>query len=118
MSRKRSPLESRIKESVTRDEARRRILRALALTREPWIASQFADAIWPGHRMKPQGAAVAASRIVREMQREGLLELGRLGHALGVNAHLGLGISAAGRRWLKERGAKGKRVILDERGDE
>ena len=118
MSRKRWAIERRVKEPVTRDEARRRILRALATTREPWIASQFADAIWPGHRMKRQGAALAASRIVREMQRDGLLELGRLGHALGVNAHLGLGISAAGRRWLKERGAKGKRVILDERGDE
>lgn len=34
-------------------------------------ASEFADAIWPGHRMKPQGAGAAATRILKRLEAEG-----------------------------------------------
>jgi hypothetical protein len=34
-------------------------------------ASFFAEAIWPGHPMKPQGAGAAASRILKLLEREG-----------------------------------------------
>ena len=53
---------------VSYDEAVRRV-RAL-----PPIyflrASEIADLIWPGHKMKPQGAARAAGRFIRWMIRD------------------------------------------------
>jgi len=34
-------------------------------------ASEFAGAIWPDHRMTPQGAGAAASRVLKALEREG-----------------------------------------------
>jgi len=34
-------------------------------------ASSFAEAVWPGHRMKAQGAGAAASRILKLLAKEG-----------------------------------------------
>lgn len=34
-------------------------------------ASEFAEAIWPGHKMKPQGAGAAATRILKHLEAEG-----------------------------------------------
>lgn len=41
--------------------------------RESWPqpASAFAEAIWPNHKMKPQGAGAAATRILKAMEKEG-----------------------------------------------
>ena len=59
-------------QSVTRAEAERRILDRLDPTRGTRL-SDVADAIWPGHTMKAQGAALAAGRIVGRMQDRGLV---------------------------------------------
>jgi DNA-binding MarR family transcriptional regulator len=48
-------------------------LRAIAvLSSRPSYASQVADAIWPDHSMKAQGAGAAASRILKRLERRGL----------------------------------------------
>ena len=36
--------------------------------------SQFADLIWPGHRMTRQGAALAVGRLVHRMNADGVLQ--------------------------------------------
>jgi hypothetical protein len=47
--------------------------RAMAfLTSKPAYATEVADAIWPGHSMKPQGAGAAASRILKRLERKKL----------------------------------------------
>lgn len=46
-----------------------RALLALMLT--PIPASYVADHIWPDHRMKPQGAGAAASRILKRLEKQG-----------------------------------------------
>lgn len=47
--------------------------RAMAfLTSKPAYATQVADAIWPDHSMKPQGAGAAASRILKRLERKKL----------------------------------------------
>lgn len=51
--------------------------RALAfLNRKPVYATQVAEAIWPGHSMKPQGAGAAASRILKRLERKKLCRYG------------------------------------------
>ena len=87
------PRKIRDDECVDFDEAARRILTALVVAREPWVASQFADAVWPNHRMGRQGAALAASPIVRRLRDRGDLEL-----AVRAGRQFGLVISPAGRR--------------------
>ena len=57
---------------VTRAKAERRVLEALNNRRGP-PASCVADAIWPGHDMRPQAAALAAGGILGRMQRRGLV---------------------------------------------
>lgn len=59
----------RVKETVTLEEARRRLI-AHALTREPgriYGAAELADVIWPGHNMRAQGAGGAASRVLKKL---------------------------------------------------
>lgn len=34
-------------------------------------ASEFASVIWPGHRMQPQGAGAAATRVLKALEKEG-----------------------------------------------
>ena len=62
---------------VTREEAERRVLAALDTT-QGTPASVVADAIWPGHTMKPQAAALAAGGILGRMERRHLV-----GRAIG-----------------------------------
>ena len=46
-------------------------LRALqALQPTPVPASYVADRIWPDHKMAPQGAGAAASRILKRLEKE------------------------------------------------
>ncbi len=54
------------------DEAKRRALEYLDAhgVSHP---SSVADAIWPGHTMKQQGAAFAAGAILRRMEKERLV---------------------------------------------
>ena len=58
---------------VSYPEAKKRALKIL-LPNRPLPASYIAEAIWPGHSMKAQGAGAAASRILKRMQKEGLAE--------------------------------------------
>ena len=64
----------RVRESVPLKEAKRRALRAL----RPYLMDSLkspahvAEYIWPGHAMKPQGAGLAAVRILRMLEKEGL----------------------------------------------
>lgn len=54
------------------EEAKRRALEFGQLQGSKLLpASWFADAIWPGHRMEPQGAGAAASRVLVALRREG-----------------------------------------------
>ena len=57
--------------SVSLEECKRRAGEYGRAQQEPMPASSFADAIWPGHRMKPQGAGLAASRVLKEMEKSG-----------------------------------------------
>ncbi len=64
------------KESVSLAVAKER---ALAYLREQTLnrtrscpASWVAGAIWPGHRMSPQGAGLAASRVLKALESDGL----------------------------------------------
>lgn len=58
-------------ETVPYDIAKARALGKL--TRSPIPAATIADAIWPDNKMKAQGAGGAASRILRRMEKEGLV---------------------------------------------
>lgn len=49
---------------------------------EYFLPSQAADAIWPGHSMRRQGAAFAAGKILRRMHAEGYIGIGRRGWVL------------------------------------
>lgn len=106
----------RVNETVSTDVACRRALMAMDATadasRSPWIASQFADAIWPGHRMSRQGAALAGSRVMRLLARCGHIQLARR----TGDDDLGWRITEMGRCWLEstthsagQRGRRGKR---------
>lgn len=53
---------------VPLDECKRRALSVLS--RRPMGAQWVAHAIWPGHKMKAQGAGAAASRILKHLERE------------------------------------------------
>lgn len=66
---------SRVEESVSTEEARRRILRLMIVSHWEtlWRPAALAWAVWPGHKMKPQGAAFAVGRILHEMQTDGLI---------------------------------------------
>lgn len=61
--------------TVPYEEACRRLLAKLppSHSRAPWPASACADVIWPGHRMRAQGAAFAAGKILHRMQADGLI---------------------------------------------
>ena len=61
---------------VTRAEAERRVLDTLDRERGTRPA-RIAEAIWPGHTMKPQGAALAAGGILGRMQSRGLVGYAR-----------------------------------------
>jgi len=66
----------RVKDRVPMDECKRRALEYLREWRERirYIkASSVAGAIWPGVEFKPQGAGAAASRILRVLQKDGLV---------------------------------------------
>lgn len=54
---------------VSIEVAEIRAMRALMLTPVP--ASYVADHIWPNHRMKPQGAGAAASRVLKRLEKRG-----------------------------------------------
>ena len=63
------------KESISLAVAKER---ALAYLREQTLnstrscpTSWVAGAIWPGHRMSPQGAGLAASRVLKALERDG-----------------------------------------------
>lgn len=55
---------------VSLEVAEARALAALRAT--PLPAATIADAIWPDHRMKQQGAGAAASRILKGLEQRGL----------------------------------------------
>lgn len=40
----------------------------------PLPASWVANAIWPDHQMKPQGAGAAASRILKLLEKDGAVK--------------------------------------------
>ena len=57
---------------VSIEEAQRRALSALS-DRETTVASWVANTIWPGHKMTGQGAGAAASRILKRLEKQGLV---------------------------------------------
>jgi hypothetical protein len=59
--------------------------RALAVldTRYHSFANSVAGAIWPNHEMKSQGAGAAASRILKRMEKEGLVSWSSNDHTWG-----------------------------------
>jgi hypothetical protein len=67
-----------VREHVDYQEAKRRIIEWWYDMKfnHPIPLHWFADAIWPGHRMRAQGAALASSPIVRKMRDEKLIRLG------------------------------------------
>ncbi len=68
----------RVREPVPREECERRVLAALDKV-QPTYTATVADHIWPGHRMKPQAAALAAGGVLGRMQRRGLVGRWRSG---------------------------------------
>lgn len=60
--------------SVPYEEAKRRVISYLRTRRETTPAAWIAEEIWPGNKMRSQGAGGAASRILRLMSKEGLVE--------------------------------------------
>lgn len=63
---------------VSYEEAKQRVLDATAPHDEIPL-SAIAALIWPGNTMSAQGAALAAGRYARQMQKEGLLGCGASG---------------------------------------
>ena len=61
----------RPEQRVSLEEAERRALDSLDRDRGT-RPSVVADAIWPGHTMKPQGAALAAGKILGRLLQRGL----------------------------------------------
>lgn len=49
------------------DVAEARAIEYLRAQGRPCLAAQVADAIWPDHSMKAQGAGAAASRILKRL---------------------------------------------------
>ena len=69
---------SKTDEKVSYEEAKRRVIAAFSKTNnETQHMSGIAGFIWPGHRMRPQGAALAAGKLVARMRDEGMIEIGR-----------------------------------------
>ena len=69
----------RVKERVSLEECKRRALSYLqeARERDPNAlskASGVAGAIWPGVEFHAQGAGAAASRILKHLERDGLVQ--------------------------------------------
>lgn len=58
-------------ERVSIHDAEARAIAALAGWGRPLPASSVADAIWPTHRMTPQGAGAAASRVLKRLEKAG-----------------------------------------------
>lgn len=56
---------------VPLNECKRRAVEFGKGQREPLPASSFAAAIWPGHKMTGQGAGAAASRALKNLEKEG-----------------------------------------------
>lgn len=57
-------------QKVSLDVAKQRALNCLAIVDAPLPASAVADAIWPEHNMKVQGAGAAASRVLKVLEKE------------------------------------------------
>ena len=57
---------------VSYEVAKERALGVLE-KRNPTFANAVAQVIWPTHRMTSQGAGAAASRILKRMEKEGLV---------------------------------------------
>jgi len=76
-----------VREHVDYEEAKRRILawweRQNNTYHETIPMSWFADVVWPGHRMRAQGAALAVSPIIIKMRREGLVSTRSKPHGIG-----------------------------------
>ena len=63
----------RPQDRVSMVQAERRAFEALSPTPNMLATpASIADAIWPDHNMKPQGAAGAASRVLKRLQKRGL----------------------------------------------
>jgi hypothetical protein len=74
----------RVKEAVPLVECKRRALEYLqAHRRELTKASSVAGAIWPGAEFHAQGAGAAASRILKHLERDGLICCSRNDHDWG-----------------------------------
>jgi len=56
---------------VSYDEACQRV--RAGLREAPHLQSQVADLIWPGHRMRRQGAALAAGAFTARMKADGII---------------------------------------------
>jgi hypothetical protein len=76
---------------VSYEEAVRRLLARLSYE-SPTPANRCGDIIWPENRMRSQGAAFAAGKILHRAQRDGLVRW-------TVNEHDSTG-------WVKVYGAK------------
>ncbi len=64
-----------VPEHVDYEEAKCRILEWWNKSdRQPIPLNWFAHAVWPGHKMKAHGAALAVSPIIRKMRKEGLVD--------------------------------------------
>jgi hypothetical protein len=76
----------RPEERVALDVAKERAMRFLREQNHPVPASWVADAIWPDHSMRPQGAGAAASRILRRLDVENMVRwVSRLNHRGAVS---------------------------------
>lgn len=60
-------------EHLTMEEAERRALTALSLW-SPVRSASVADVIWPGHKMRRQGAGFAAARVLERLKHQGLVQ--------------------------------------------
>lgn len=57
---------------VDYETAKARALAALSFA-SPKPSSMVAGHVWPGHRMKAQGAGGAGSRLLKRMEKDGLV---------------------------------------------
>jgi hypothetical protein len=67
---------------VDYETAKNRALSVLQ-KREPTVANAVAIEIWPHHEMTSQGAGAAASRILKRMEKEGLVRWTTTDHNWG-----------------------------------
>jgi hypothetical protein len=87
---------------VASEEAKRRALSFLARqgVRSLSIPSQVGSAIWPDNNMWPQGLAFAASKLLSNLEDDGLVQW--QSNQVGKYKDWGYVITQTGRKWVKD----------------